>query len=76
MKPVEIITKPVATAKKVKEAYEKPTPKKWRKIGDAILGLGSIVTAATAVTGGNPYVIAAGSILTWLGKTLTNLTTE
>ena len=31
--------------KKILAHYWKPTPKKWRKIGDAILAVGTFVTA-------------------------------
>lgn len=55
------------------ENYKKPTPEKWRKLGDSILLLGTTL---------NTYLVSIESpmgwiiftlILTWLGKTLTNL---
>jgi hypothetical protein len=59
-----------------KERYFKPTPKRWRKIGDSILGLGTLLTTVSAVTGANPVLIVSSAILTYIGKTLTNFTTK
>jgi hypothetical protein len=56
-------------------AYYKPTPKKWRKLGDAILGLGSALTIVGTVVK-NPYIAIASAALGWLGKTITNFATE
>lgn len=61
---------------KASEKYNKPTPKKWRKIGDAILGLGTMLTTIAAVTGSNPILIVGSAVLTWAGKTLTNFASE
>jgi hypothetical protein len=62
------------------ENYFKPTPKKWRKIGDTIL-LGS--TSLSAIMMGSPFaenhkswIIFGLNIFGVVGKLLTNLTTE
>lgn len=52
--------------------YNKPTPKKMRKIGDSIFGLGTVVTAFSAISG-SPYITVCSAIITWIGKTITNL---
>ena len=55
--------------------YHKPTPKKWRKIGDAIMGLGTIITGVAAHFA-NPWIVVAAAALTYVGKTITNFATE
>lgn len=52
--------------------YYKPTPVKWRIIGDSILIIGSTVTTVAGLLSLSPYVVAAGAIITALGKILTN----
>lgn len=55
--------------------YYKPTPVKWRKIGDSLLMIGSTVTGFSAFTM-PPIVTAIAAGLTCLGKIITNFTTE
>ena len=61
---------------KAKDRYFKPTPKKWRKVGDSILGLGTLLTTISAVTGAHQVLIVSSAILTYVGKTLTNFATK
>lgn len=60
---------------KARENYDKPTPIKWRRIGDAVLVIGSAVSGISAYLD-NKYVAIAGIGLTALGKLLTNLKYE
>jgi hypothetical protein len=60
------------TTAKTVENYYKPTPFKWRVIGDSILIIGTTVTAVAGLLSLSPYVVAAGAILTAVGKILTN----
>lgn len=62
-------------AKRIKESYDKPTPIKWRRIGDSILIIGSGVSAISAYMD-NKYITIAGIALTAIGKFLTNLKSE
>lgn len=52
--------------------YYKPTPVKWRIIGDSILIIGTTVTTVAGLLSLSPYVVAAGAIITAVGKILTN----
>lgn len=61
--------------KKIIEYYAAPTPAKWRKIGDSILALGTLFTGSQ-IFAGNDKLAIAGLILTWFGKTITNLATD
>lgn len=56
--------------------YYKPTPFKWRLVGDSILIVGSTVTTIAGLLSLSPYVVAAGAIFTALGKILTNFTSK
>lgn len=60
------------TAIQATNNYYKPTPVKWRIIGDSILIIGSTVTTVAGLLSLSPYVVAAGAIITALGKILTN----
>jgi len=53
------------------ESYKAPTPHKWRKVGDAIMGLGTVITAISAFTA-SPWITLISAALTWAGKTMTN----
>lgn len=74
------IKKQVEDVKAVKtktiENYNKPTPKKWRKVGDSIMGLGTAITSIAAITGQHPALIITATVLTWVGKTWTNFFSE
>jgi hypothetical protein len=58
-----------------KKRYWKPTPEKWRKIGDSILGLGTVITAISAFTS-SPWITVSSAAITWIGKTITNFATK
>jgi len=56
-------------------SFWKPTPKRWRVLGDAITGLGTVLT----VVGGlvkNPVIVVASAVCGWLGKVITNSVSE
>ena len=58
-----------------RKEYYKPTPEKWRKVGDAILAVGTTLTLYTAYMGYKELVIIS-AILTATGKFLTNFFSE
>lgn len=51
--------------------YALPTPRKWRRIGDACLAVGTAISSTAALSGYTKMAVAAG-IITALGKFLTN----
>jgi len=65
----------VSFVKQVRKDYKSPTPLPWRNIGDAIMGLGTVVSTISAFTA-SPWVTVVSVALTWLGKTLTNFATK
>lgn len=67
-------TTPIVT--KLTESYYKPTPLKWRLVGDSILIIGSTLTTVAGLLSLSPYVVAAGAICTAIGKILTNFTSK
>lgn len=71
--PVDSLAK--VTSKAV-ENYYKPTPFKWRVVGDSILIVGTTLTTVAGLLSLSPYVVAAGAIFTALGKILTNFTSK
>jgi hypothetical protein len=52
------------------KSYYKPTPKKWRKIGDALLGVSLI--AIPAELSGYPWISISVFFIGVIGKFLTN----
>ena len=70
----------------MKTDYWKPTPKKWRKIGDAILAVGTFVTAGGLLAFDTmqqiyspkelKIIIGVAFVLGVLGKFLTNFFKE
>jgi len=61
---------------KIKKNYWSPTSAKWRKLGDALLGVGLAMTTYT-IAGGLDQIIQLTSLfLTIIGKFLTNFFTE
>ena len=51
--------------------YYKPTPKKWRKLGDALLGVSTLIT--TFAMYNNVHWVAMTALITGVvGKFLTN----
>ena len=55
--------------------YYKPTPEKWRKVGDAILAVGTTLTTY-AVYMNYKELAFASAICTAVGKFLTNFFSE
>ena len=55
--------------------YWAPTPKKWRKLGDALLGASTTITGFSIATD-HKYIAYAALICGVLGKVITNLFTE
>lgn len=51
--------------------YKKPTPKKWRKIGDGILLLSTLISGTSLVTH-HEYIALVVTLLGVFGKFLTN----
>jgi hypothetical protein len=62
--------------KNLKEMYLSPTPKKWRKIGDALLGVSTIVTTYAIADEWSKYIQLSALILGVVGKFLTNFFSE
>lgn len=62
--------------KKLNELYASPTPKKWRKLGDALLAVSTTLTTFSVADdwgkGITIAIIATGTI----GKFLTNFFSE
>ena len=56
------------------KSYYKPTPKKWRKIGDALLGVSLI--AIPAELSGYPWISISVFFIGVIGKFLTNFFSE
>ena len=61
---------------KLAEGYYKPTPFRWRVVGDSILIVGSTLTTVAGLLSLSPYIVAAGAICTAIGKILTNFTSK
>lgn len=56
---------------KMLKNYYKPTPKKWRKFGDALLGVSTIITTFAVYE--NVHWVAITALITGVvGKFLTN----
>jgi hypothetical protein len=56
-------------------SYYKPTPKKWRQLGDALLAVSTFITAQAIVNDMEAVALTA-VILGALGKFLTNFFSE
>ena len=56
---------------KVAAKYYTPTPKKWRKIGDAIQDIGIVIGSITAFTA-SPWVSVIAIAIGRIGKIITN----
>jgi hypothetical protein len=51
--------------------YWKPTPKKWRKIGDSLLAASTVITSAAII--GNYHAVGLIALIVGaIGKFLTN----
>lgn len=62
--------------KKLHELYSSATPKKWRKIGDALLAVSTMITTYAIAQEWSKYLQLSALILGVLGKFITNLATE
>jgi hypothetical protein len=63
--------------KTLKEGYYKQTPKKWRKIGDAIMDISVVAGIIVAAIASPPaWVPVAVLIVGRVGKIITNFATE
>lgn len=62
--------------KNLKELYASPTPKKWRKIGDALLAVSTTITTYAIADEWNKYATLSALILGVVGKFLTNFFSE
>jgi len=61
---------------KIKDKYYAPTPKKWRKLGDALLAIGTTLTGYAIADDWDKGLQISSLILTVFGKFLTNFFTE
>jgi uncharacterized membrane protein len=55
----------------MKNNYYSPTPKKWRKLGDALLGVSTTITGF-AIYENEKWIALTALILGVIGKFLTN----
>lgn len=62
--------------KNLKELYSSPTPKKWRKIGDALLAVSTTITTYAIADEWNKYATLSALIMGVIGKFLTNFFSE
>lgn len=56
--------------------YASATPKKWRKIGDALLAVSTMLTTYAIADDWSKYVQIGALVLGVLGKFITNLASE
>lgn len=56
--------------------YASATPKKWRKIGDALLAVSTMITTYAIADDWSKYAQLTALILGVVGKFITNLATE
>lgn len=64
------------TIPKIKSNYYKPTPARWRKLGDALLAVSTTITTYAVVDEWNKYVTLGALLLGVVGKFLTNFFSE
>lgn len=62
--------------KKLNELYASPTPKKWRKIGDALLSVSTLLSTYSIADDWGKGVTIAMMITGVVGKFLTNFFSE
>lgn len=62
--------------KKLTELYASPTPKKWRKLGDALLAVSTMITTYAIADDWSKYAQVGALILGVFGKFLTNFFSE
>ena len=59
----------------LKENYNAPTPKKWRRLGDSLLSVGTMITGM-AIYEDVKWLAIAALIISVAGKFLTNFFKE
>ena len=64
------------TLPKLKTDYYKPTPVKWRKLGDTLLIVGLLLTTYNIAEDIDKWIQVGALIFTIAGKFLTNFFTE
>lgn len=62
----------IKTAMKLKKRYYLPTPKFWRRVGDGLLGVSTMITSAS-IFGDYKWLALASLLIGVIGKFLTNL---
>lgn len=62
--------------KKLHELYASPTPKKWRKLGDALLAVSTTITGYAIADDWSKWASLSALVLGVLGKFLTNFFSE
>ena len=62
--------------KKLQDLYMSPTPKRWRKLGDALLAVSTTITTYAIADEWNKYATLSALILGVIGKFLTNFFEE
>lgn len=62
--------------KKIHELYASPTPKKWRKLGDALLSVSTLLSSYSVADEWGKSVTIAIMVTGVLGKFLTNFFSE
>ena len=62
--------------KKLTDLYASPTPKKWRKLGDALLAVSTMLTTYAIADDMSKYVQIGSLLLGVFGKFLTNFFSE
>lgn len=61
---------------KLMKNYAKPTPKKWRQLGDSLLGVSTMITTYAIADDWSKWAQITALILGVVGKFLTNFFTE
>ena len=61
---------------KLNERYSKNTPAKWRKLGDALLGVSTTITTYAIADDWSKWISITALLLGAIGKFLTNFFTE
>ena len=62
--------------KKIHELYKSPTPKKWRKLGDALLSVSTTLATFSVVEEWGKVITLSIIITGVVGKFLTNFFSE
>lgn len=70
------ITKSEKKMKNIAQLYASPTPKFWRKMGDALLAVSTMITTYAIADEWSKYASLSALILGVVGKFITNLASE